>query len=48
MMITIIVTVMVIKKSPNRIIFLAWTASEIIPLGGEIMILVVKMKGVLG
>ena len=48
MIITIIVTVMVIKKSPNRLIFFAWTASEIIPLGGEIMILVVKMKGVLG
>ena len=47
-MITIIVTVMVIKKSPNRLIFLAWTASEIILLGGEIMILVVKMKEVLG
>lgn len=48
MIITRIVTVMAIKKSPNRLIFLAWTASEIILLGGEIMILVVKMKGVLG
>lgn len=48
MIITIIVIVIVIKKSPNRLIFFAWTASEIIPLGGEIMILVVKMKGVLG
>ena len=48
MIITRIVTVMAIKKSPNRLIFLAWTASEIILLGGEIMILVVKMKEVLG